>query len=121
MPFHPTPPREVPVTNSLLLIESRDPFLDLVQDDLDHLTESFAAAGTSLSLLLVENGVLTLRMPGWAAFFARLRSRRVEVLADGFSLRERGVHEGQHVPGTQVVSAGDVVDRLARGTRAVWL
>jgi hypothetical protein len=109
------------VTNSLLLIESRDPFFDLGRDDLGQLTETFAAAGTSLSLLLVENGVLSLRMPGWAQFFATLRAHGVEVLADDFSLRERGIHEGERAPEARVVSAGDVVDRLARGTRAVWL
>ena len=47
--------------------------------------------------------------------------REVEVLADDFSLRERGIGEGELADGVSRASLEVVVDRLAAGTRTIWL
>ena len=44
----------------------------------------------------------------------------VEVLADEFSLRERGIAAGKLTEGVRAAPLAMVVDQLAEGRKAIW-
>jgi hypothetical protein len=46
--------------------------------------------------------------------------QRVEVLADEFSLRERGIPESRLTPGVRPAPLDVVIDRLADDWKALW-
>ena len=84
-----------------LLIESRDPFESSDVAPCYGLATDLARAGNAVTLFLVQNGVFPAR-PGEAV--RRPRRRRgqgVEVLADDFSLRERGIAAHRLVRGVK--------------------
>ncbi len=103
---------------SYVLIESRDPFEhgSVLRDY--HLARGLARRGPVL-LFLVENGVLAGRAGARAPELDGAIGAGVEVLADEFGLRERGVSELR--AGVRAASLETVVDRLARGERVLWL
>ena len=74
-----------------LLVESHDPFDN---DDVRHLYDlatSLARAANRVTLYLTHNGVRAARAGEHTFWFAALARVGVEVLADGRSLRERGM------------------------------
>ena len=77
-----------------LLIESRDP---LESSDVDRyffdLAAELARRGETVTLFLVQNGVFPARRSAHSAGLERVAKAGVEILADDFSLRERGVGE----------------------------
>lgn len=79
-----------------------------------------ATPGDHVALLLVCNGVLPARSGADAPQFAALRDAKVELLADRFSLRERGIAEAQLAPGIDAAEFDVVIDRMADGWRVVW-
>jgi predicted peroxiredoxin len=105
---------------SFLLIETRDPFesadVGFIHDQAKRLT----AAGHHVSLFLVQNGVLPARAGVTTQDFAELRQAGVEILADEFSLRERGIPDDRVYSGVQPCGLGVVVDRLAEGAKVIW-
>jgi hypothetical protein len=44
----------------------------------------------------------------------------VEILADDFSLRERGIPSDRLQPGVKPSALDLVIDRLAEGCKAIW-
>ena len=106
---------------SYLLIESRDPFdHGGVANDYDMAT-ALADAGHEVTLFLVQNGVLPARKQVPANPLGRVLGARVQVLADDFSLRERGIRPADLAQGVQPASLEVAVDQLAEGRKAVWL
>jgi len=103
-----------------LLIESLDPF---ESNDVEHyqaLAASLARAGNQVTLFLVQNGVLAARRGARSGALPALAEPRVEVLADEFSLRERGIAASRLAPGVGPASLDAVIDRLADGWKTLW-
>jgi len=103
-----------------LLIESRDPLESRDSGNWYELARDLKAAGNEVTVFLVHNGVLAARKGARCADFARLLRSEVEVLADDFSLRERGIGGDRVVGGVEPAPLDVVVDRLAEGCRAMW-
>ena len=103
-----------------LLIESHDPF---ATDDGGHfcgLAASLARAANQVTLFLTQAGVLPARAGEHTFWFAALARVGVEVLADGRSLRERGMAGAPLSPGVRPSGAETLVDRLAEGRQTIW-
>jgi hypothetical protein len=103
-----------------LLIESRDPFDSADVDNFYDLAAGLADAGNPVTLFLVQNGVLPARHGAKSGLLAALAADGVEVLADEFSLRERGISPNRLVAGVRTAPLDVVVERLADGRKALW-
>ncbi len=103
---------------SYLLIESRDPFESNDVGYFYDLARDLAEGGNQVTMLLVQNGVLAARPSQPATRLSALAKLGVRVLADDFSLRERGIKK---VADGIAPSAIDVVvDHLEAGHKAMW-
>jgi hypothetical protein len=105
---------------SYLLIESRDPFTSGEVGFFQDLSRRLVAAGDQVTVFLVENGVLPARSGAAGAELSELLQAGIEVLADDFSLRERGIALDRLRPGIKPVAIDLVIDRLATGCKAIW-
>lgn len=103
-----------------LLIESRDPFEHNEGGYFYELAADLKKAGNSVTLFLVQNGVLPARSCRASAGLAALAAAGVQVRADRFSLRERGIVEAQLVPGVRSEDLGFVIDKLVAGSKTFW-
>ena len=101
-----------------LLIESRDPFESNEVAYYYELSSTLADVGNDVTLFLVQNGVLAARPSTHSAALSALARRGVKVLADGFSLKERGI--SKLVEGITVCPIDVVVDHLAAGHKTLW-
>lgn len=103
-----------------LLIESRDPFESNDVGYYYDLAADLRRAGNDVTLFLVQNGVLPVRPGALSDQLARTITAGVEVLADDFSLRERGIMHDQLLAGVAAAPLDVVVDQLADGRKALW-
>jgi sulfur relay (sulfurtransferase) complex TusBCD TusD component (DsrE family) len=111
-----------------ILIESRDPFESAEVGRFLELAEGLAKEGSEVTLFLVQNAVMASRHGARANFpdntrvpsLAALAANGVKVLADSFSLQERGISPNRLVPGVTVASLSAVIDHMAAGRRALW-
>ena len=101
-----------------LLIESRDPFESNDVSYYYDLARGLAESGNQVTLLLVQNGVLSARPSAHSAALGALARSGVTVLADDFSLRERGI--AQLAEGVAAAPIDVVVDDLAAGHKTLW-
>jgi predicted peroxiredoxin len=102
-----------------LLIESRDPFEANDVLYCYELATGLAKKG-EVTLFLVQNGVLPARRSGESSRLSELVEAGVRVLADEFSLRERGIRPDRLADGIAVASLETVVDQLAEARKAFW-
>ena len=105
---------------SYLLIESRDPY-----DSNDvwfccDLARQLAQQGDEVTVFLVQNGVLPARTGARADGLSGLSKAGIEILADEFSLRERGIPSDRLVTGVKPAPLDFVIDQLVDGCKAVW-
>ena len=105
---------------SYLLIESRDPFESKDASYLSDLAVRLAKAGSSVSVLLVQNGVFAARRGTHAETVRRLAAAGVDVFADDFSLRERAITATSLADGVKTAAIGCVIDHLAAGHKVLW-
>jgi predicted peroxiredoxin len=111
-----------------ILIESRDPFESAEVGRFLDLAEGLAKEGSEVTLFLVENAVLAARHGARTNFphnsrvpsLAALAGNGVKVLADSFSLQERGISPNRLIPGVAVAPISAVIDHMAAGRRALW-
>lgn len=103
-----------------LLIESRDPFESADTANWHALASGLKAQGDSVTLFLVQNGVLPARRSSRSAALTDLARAGVAVLADDFSLRERGIGSGQLAEGVRAASLDAVLDALEAGHKVIW-
>jgi hypothetical protein len=112
--------RREPIGSKYLLIESRDPHGSSDPHGYAALASQLKAAGHEVALFLVQNGVV----PGCSDMHCpALRDAlvaHVEVLADEYSLRERGIDKARLVAGVGVAPIGLVIERLAAGWKTLW-
>lgn len=103
-----------------LVIESRDSF-DTEDGGFSHeLARRLAHDGAQVCVLLVQNGVLPARQGARANGLADLVGAGVSVLADDFSLKERGIPAARLAPGVRATSLDIVIDRMAEGWKVIW-
>jgi len=104
-----------------LLIESRDPFS--TQAVLGHveLAVALRRSGSEVALYLVQNGVLPARAGADGDALHEALAAGVEVLADDFSLRERGIGEADVARGVKPAGIGLLVQCLADGSKVLFL
>ena len=101
-----------------ILIASRDPYTHVAARRCYELAVQLVDEGSRVTLFLVQNGVLPARASGATRELARLARRGVRVLADDFSLRERGI--SGLAKGVEPASLEAVIEALERGARALW-
>ena len=105
------------------LIESRDPFEYGDSLYMYDLAGDLAGKGNDVTLFLIQNGVLTTRKGVKNNPLTGLKQRApaVNVAADDFSLRERGISQSSIVEGVKVSNVDNLVDMLVQdGTKIVW-
>ncbi len=102
-----------------LLVESRSPWESGAAADFYRLARDLAGQGHEVTLYLVQNGVLAARAGAREAGLAEVASH-ARVVADDFSLRERGIaaRDLRREVGPGAIDM--IVDMLADGVRAVW-
>jgi predicted peroxiredoxin len=104
-----------------LLIESRDPY---EWNDVAYyydLAYGLAREGHDVTLYLVQNGVLPARKSPRSGRLVDLTQAGVKVMADDFSLSERGIPHEALAVGVKMASIDQVAELLAdSATRAVW-
>ena len=104
-----------------LLIASRDPF---AYNDVGHyydLASGLAQSGNEVTLFLVQNGVLPARRgTSKNDALAAVSAAGVTVLADDFSLRERGIVGERLSDGVTAAALDTVIDQMADGAKTMW-
>ncbi len=103
-----------------LLIASQSPFASKGAGEVYRLAASLARKKHAVTVFLVQNGVLGARANVTPDPFAELRPSGVQILADEFSLRERGIRKDALAPDVAPVDLDVVVDRLAEGHITLW-
>lgn len=101
-----------------LLIESRDPFESRDVDYYYDLAKELVDGGNQVTLFLAQNGVLSARPSRRSAALSALAQSGVTVLADDFSLQERGI--AKLAEGIAPAPIDVVVDHLAAGHKTLW-
>ena len=101
-----------------LLIESRDPFESNDVGYYYDLAKGLVEVGNQVTLFLAQNGVLSARPSAQSAALSALARNGVTVLADDFSLQERGI--AKLAEGVAAASIEVVVDHLAAGHKTLW-
>lgn len=103
-----------------LLIESRDPWSSTDLRGYTALAAQLRRAGHEVALFLVQNGVLAARAEARSPELRDAIGLQIDVLADDFSLRERGIDAAQMVSGVRSAPISLVVERLALGWKTIW-
>lgn len=103
-----------------LLIESRDPFENNVVARQYDLAVNLVKEGNRVTLFLVQNAVLPARPGNLSSLLTNTAKAGVEVWADDFSLRERGIVAGRLAEGVKAAALSLVIDQLAERRKAIW-
>jgi len=105
---------------SYLLIESRDPFDSNDVTSFYELAAGLVDEGNEVTVFLVQNGVLPARPSAKSQPLTELAQIGAEVLADDFSLRERGIKPERLAQGIGASALDTVIDHLANGSKVIW-
>ena len=103
-----------------LLIESRDPFENNVVARQYDLAANLVKEGNEVTLFLVQNGVLPARPGSCSSLPGNAARAGVQVLADDFSLRERGISADKLADGVTAAPLSIDIDQLADGRKTLW-
>src|SRR5262245_34284109 len=107
--------------DSYLLIEPRDALQSsAVATYFYDLATGLAREGSSVTLFLVQNGVFPARRGAQTAALNAVARAGVEILADEFSLRERGIATDRLDPCVVPAPIEVVIDRLVQGSKTLW-
>jgi sulfur relay (sulfurtransferase) complex TusBCD TusD component (DsrE family) len=101
------------------LIASRDPYTSTSARRCYELASALAGEGNAVTLFLVQNGVLPVRPGASPPELEALARQGVRVLADEFSLRERGIAGGL-AAGVAAAPLEAVIEALEAGAQLVW-
>jgi len=103
-----------------LMIESRDTFDSRDAARYHAMAAGLAREGNEVTLFLVQNGVLNARPNTQAGSLTDAVKAGVTVLADAFSLKERGIDADRLVAGVKASPLDTVIDQLAEGRKALF-
>lgn len=104
-----------------LFIECRDPFESRDTQFVAETATALKQHDNEVTVFLIQNGVLAARRNARGSHLAELAKAGVRLLADDFSLRERGIQTSELLPGIQQSNIDALVDILVReNTKAIW-
>ena len=104
-----------------LFIESRDPFESLDVRFIAETATALKERGHAVTVFLVQNGVLAARRNARDYYLARLAESGVALMADDFSLSERGIQPTELHASVQPSGIETLVDALVQeNTKAIW-
>jgi predicted peroxiredoxin len=104
-----------------IFIESRDPFESRDTQFVGEMATALKQRGNEVTVFLVQNGVLATRRNVRESYLAELIEAGIKLLADDFSLCERGIQSVELQPGIRPSSIEMLVDALLQeNTKAVW-
>ena len=104
-----------------LLIESRDPFESRDGAFLEQTATALRHRGHQVVVFLVQNGVLAARQNALGSYLGRLANAGVILLADNFSLQERGITPVELQAGIELSGIEALVEALMQeNTKAIW-
>jgi len=102
-----------------LFIETRDPFESRDTEFTEQTAIAVKERGHDVTVFLVQNGVLAARRS--AHRLGRLSEAGVTLLADDFSLRERGIRTEELAAGVRETGIDALVDALVQeNMKAIW-
>ncbi|WP_107668699.1 DsrE family protein [Cyanothece sp. BG0011] len=101
------------------LIESQSPFDYPEVNNNYNLASDLADAGNEVTLFLIENGVLAARSTVASQGLTNLE--KVKLLADEFSLDERGIDTTELGTKIEVSNVASIVDAMSEGQKMMWL
>lgn len=101
-------------------IQSQDIFTEVRTNAQFNLAKSLAKKGNSVSILLVQNGVVAARKGARSAQMDALLNDSVTVLADNFSLEQREIGINNLKPNIKVSTINVVIDALLNGDKVIW-
>jgi sulfur transfer complex TusBCD TusB component (DsrH family) len=104
-----------------LFIESRDPFESRDTQFMEETAAALKQRGNTVTVFLVQNAVLAAREKAQASYIDRLSEAGVSLLADDFSLSERGIQTVELHASVRPSDIETLVDSLAQeNTKAIW-
>ena len=104
-----------------VMIESRDPFDSADTAFVADTAAALRAKGRPVTVFFVQNGVLATRSGARGSRVGALANAGVTVLADDFSLRERGIDRHDLSEGVREASIDALVDLVMDpGTKTFW-
>jgi predicted peroxiredoxin len=107
--------------SNYVFIESRDPFDSPDTSFLAETATALKKRGNGVTVFLVQNGVLGARKQARKTVLPQLLESGITVLADDFSLRERGIQSDECQSAVKTASVDELVDLLVQeNTKAVW-
>ena len=107
--------------SNYVFIESRDPFESRDTQFVVDAAATLKHRSNGVTVFLVQNGVLAARKNARSSYVRQLAESGVNLLADDFSLRERGILAEELTPGIRQSSIDDLVDLLVQeNTKAIW-
>ena len=102
-----------------VFIESRDPFESRDTKFVEETAIGVKERGHDVTVFLVQNGVPAARKN--VRLLGRLAEAGVTLLADDFSLRERGMTAEELAPGVREAGIDVLVETLIhKNTKAIW-
>jgi len=102
-----------------VLIESRDPFESRDTEFVEQTALAVKERGHAVTVFLVQNGVFAARKS--TGRLRRLAEAGVILLADDFSLRERGITPGEVATEIQATGIDRLVEAITQAnTKAIW-
>lgn len=108
------------VMRSYVFIEARDPF-ESRDSFVTQTASELKERGNDVTVFLVQNGVLAARAAAGISPLPALIQAGIQVVADDFSLRERGIRREELNPGITTADIDALVDLLVRdNTKAIW-
>ena len=107
--------------SNYVFIESRDPFDSPDTAFLAGTAATLKKRGNDVTVFLVQNGVLAVRKQAHKSPLRQLLESGVTVLADDFSLRERGIQSDEWQTPVKAASIDQLVGLIVQdNTKAVW-
>jgi sulfur transfer complex TusBCD TusB component (DsrH family) len=104
-----------------VVIESRDPFESADTTFVSETAASLRRRGRQVTVYFVQNGVLAARAGARGSHVSSLTRAGVTVLADDFSLRERGIERAELSVGVREASIDTLVDLVMQAnTKTLW-
>jgi sulfur relay (sulfurtransferase) DsrF/TusC family protein len=104
-----------------IFIESRDPFESRDTRFVVETASSLKYRGHQVTVFFVQNGVLAARKNARGTQIAHLVEAGVRLLADDFSLSERGIQRAELSTHVHQSNVEAIVDELAQeNTKAIW-
>ena len=104
-----------------IFIETRDPFESRDTRFVEETAAALKNRRNNVTVFLMQNGVLACRRKADDPYLARLIKAGVTLLADDFSLSERGIRSEELHEGVRPTSIETLVEALVQtDTKALW-